>query len=123
MPDTMTALWSTEDDVKDFGISVPKWIDQSIGCTQVAAILQGGCESGAYMPAVTYHQASETMNEYGDDILDDIYGYLGEIPAIPDGSSWSGIAVFYLSVVVELWASSIEEDLAQAIEARDEAAA
>jgi hypothetical protein len=50
----------------------PKWL-QSMGvieemCT-LQSISQGGCASGAYMPAVTYHTALETMLEHGDDIL------------------------------------------------------
>ena len=115
MPDTMTALWSTEEEVTDFGIEVPRWIDQDIGASQVAAILQGGCESGAYMPAVTYHQARETMNEYGDDVLDYLEEAYGYVPSPQSSESWSGIAVHYLSSAVELWASSIEEELAEAI--------
>ena len=121
--DTMTALWSTEDEVKSFGIEVPKWIEQDIGASTIAAILQGGCASGAYMPAVTYHQARETMNEFGDDVLDYIEEVLGEVPKTMRNESWSGMACFYLSLALELWASSIEEDLASAIEERDKAAA
>jgi len=34
--------------------TIPQWIEQDITPSTVAAILQGGCESGAYMPAVTY---------------------------------------------------------------------
>ena len=116
MPDTMTALWSTEEEVKSFGIEVPKWIDSDIGASQVAAILQGGCDSGAYMPAVTCHQAREMMNEYGDDVLDYLQGIYGKLPKIPDDESWSGIAVLYLSMAVECWAISVEEELASAIE-------
>ena len=119
MPDTMTALWSTEEEVKSFGIEVPKWIEQDIGASQVAAILQGGCESGAYMPAVTYYQARETMNEYGDaedGVLTYIQDAYGELPQVKADESWAGIACFYLSLAVELWVSSIKEELASAIE-------
>lgn len=88
---------------------VPRWIDQNITLYEVQAIQHGGCASGAYMPAVTYHEAAATMAEHGDDVLQFIDDELGELPTVPTDTSWSGIAVFYLSYAVELWASSIEE--------------
>jgi hypothetical protein len=36
---------------------------------------------------------------------------LGELPQPPRDTSWSGLAAFYLSTAVELWASSVESDL------------
>ena len=92
----------------DLGIDVPAWIDQDVELIDVQTIQQGGCASGAYMPAVAYYQAMETMHEHGDDVLDYIQDTLGELPALPDDVSWSGIAVHYLSYAVELWAGSIE---------------
>ena len=87
-------------------INIPQWIDQDITPNDIAAILQGGCESGAYMPAVTYHTARETMNEHGDDVLD----YLEEfyVPELPKGISWSGIACHFLSAAVECWCAEHE---------------
>jgi hypothetical protein len=114
-------LWNTEKPVSDFGIDVPDWIDQDISPSDVAAICQGGCASGAYMPAVTYHQAAQTMAEHGDDVLDYIDNSMGELPTIPADSSWSSIAVFFLSCAVELWASSVESEL-EAMDDEDEAA-
>ena len=108
-------LWKEDTAVTDFDIDVPAWIDQYITAIDVAAICQGGCASGAYMPAVTYHTASATMAEHGDDVLDYIRESMGELPAI-EGDSWKGIAVKFLSAAVELWASGIEDELAQAIE-------
>lgn len=89
----------------------PAWFDTNY-CTRydIAAIQQGGCASGAYMPAVTYYQARQTMNEYGDDVLEYIEEQYGELPAPPAASSWSGIAVHYLSLAVELWASGFDVD-------------
>lgn len=86
----------------------PAWITQPLSPCDVAAINQGGCASGAYMPAVTYHQARDTMNEHGDDVLQYIQDNYGELPKPADDESWSGIAVFYLSIAVELFASSLE---------------
>ena len=96
--------------VKSLGIDVPAWIDQDITATDVESIVQGGCESGAYMPAVTYHIANKTMSEHGDDVLEYIENVLGELPSIT-GESWSGIAVKFLSCAVELWASSALDEI------------
>jgi len=87
----------------------PNWITQQITPYDLAAILQSGCASGAYMPAVTYHQALETMSEHGNDILNYLEEAYGSLPAVPNDSSWSGMAVFYLSKAVELWCSERED--------------
>ena len=89
----------------------PTFITQDVTPYDIAAINQGGCASGAYMPAVTYHIALETMNDHSDDILDYIGEALGEVPAPPTDGSWGGMAVFYVSLAVELWCSA-NEDLA-----------
>jgi hypothetical protein len=47
----------------------PEWITQALSPYDIAAINQGGCASGAYMPAVTYHAAALTMSDHGDDVL------------------------------------------------------
>ena len=104
-------LWNCERPVTEFDIDVPAWIEQDITPYRVAAIVQGGCASGAYMPAVTYHKAAHTMAEHGDDVLDYIQNTLGELPAIPNDESWSGIACFFLSYAVELWAASAHDEL------------
>ena len=106
----------TEDTLKDLDIYVPAWIDQDIDASTVTAIDQGGCASGAYMPAVTYHQARETMNEHGDDVLEYIDGAYGEVPSPPAGESWAGMAIFYLSVAVELWATGALQEIEEALE-------
>jgi len=112
----MANLWDCEETVESFDIDVPVWIEQDISANDIAAINQGGCASGAYMPAVTYHTAAQIMANHGDDVLQYIEDSLGELPTIPKGESWSGIAVFFLSYAVELWASSIESELEQAID-------
>lgn len=88
-------------------IESPRWMDDTEWDKgMLEDLCQGGCASGCYMPAVTYYQARETMNEHGDNVLQYIEDQYGELPKVPDGESWSGIAVFYLSVAVELWAHS-----------------
>lgn len=82
----------------------PAFITEELTQHDIAAINQGGCASGAYMPAVTYHKALATMFEHGDDVFDYIYERTGEIPAPASVQSWSGLATFYLSHAVELYA-------------------
>lgn len=109
-------LWDTETAIRNIpglDLNLPVWIDQDISPSDIAAIIQGGCASGAYMPAVTYHQAIKTMSEHGDEVLQFIEDQLGELPNPRRGTSWSGLACFYLSAAVELWAVSVEGELEQ----------
>jgi len=84
-------------------IDVPAWINQDITPCDLESIVQGGCASGAYMPAVTYYDALRTMHEHGDAVLQYIEDIRGELPEV-FGMSWSGIACLFLSTAVELWA-------------------
>ncbi len=88
----------------------PEWIIDGGEFTgsDIESIQYGGCASGAYMPAVTYHRARETMSEHGDAVLEYIEECCGELPKPPANSSWSGMACFYLSTAVELWAAQFE---------------
>lgn len=105
---TLEEIWNSDATVAaTLGVSIPHWIDQEIGVSTVASIVQSGCNSGAYMPAVTYWQAKETMGNFGDDVLQYIEDALGELPSPFDtyeSVSWGGMACFYLSLAVELWA-------------------
>ena len=109
----MANLWECDEPIATtFGsIDVPPWIDQDISPYTVASIIKGGCESGAYMPAVTYHIANETMTKHGDDVLQFIDHHIGELPQCDDNQSWSGMACFYLSYAVGIWASNVEPEL------------
>ena len=107
-------IWNDDTPIADLDvdIEVPSWIDQDISPQDIAAIVQGGCASGAYMPAVTYHQALETMSENGDDILTYIENIYGEIPDPTDKSiSWSGRACYYVSLAVEIWSMAAHDEL------------
>lgn len=119
---TPANLWDYEEAITSYSedLEIPPWIDQGITPNDVAAILQGGCESGAYMPAVLYHQALETMSEHGDRVLTFLEEAFGELPHLPYGVSWSGMAVFYLSAAVELWASRAEERLLECLPQEEE---
>lgn len=105
---TSEQIWNSDATVAEtLGATIPGWIDQDICVSTVASIMQGGCNSGAYMPAVTYHRAIFTMVNFGDDVLEYIQAQLGETPAPSAGESWSGMACHYLSLAVELWAGDI----------------
>lgn len=101
------SMWNDEREVASL-TDVPEWIEQDITFSDIAAICHGGCDSGAYMPAVTYDEARKTMGEHGDGVLQYIQDDYGELPPPRNDESWSGIAVHYLSIAVELWASEIE---------------
>ena len=109
-------LWNNEDPITNLGIEVPRWIEQDISPYDVAAILQGGCGSGAYMPAVTYYDAANTMGGHGDDVLDFIEDIYCEIPWPNNDTSWSGIACYFLSMAVELWCCGVEDEIIEALE-------
>lgn len=113
--DTQTVLYETDAAACGFGVEVPAWIDNQITAADIAAICEGGCASGAYMPAVTYSDALETMNDHGDQVLQYLEDTLGDIPTPKEDFSWAGLACFYLSSAVELWASGVSEELADAI--------
>ena len=50
-------IWNTEtaiSKIPGLEIDTPRWIDKDISPADIAAIIQGGCASGAYMPAVIF---------------------------------------------------------------------
>jgi hypothetical protein len=105
MSDTKPEPISDDDIAADF-IEVPEWVDQEITIGQIKDIVRGGCDSGAYMPAVTYHLAMETMGRFGDEVLEYIEDYI-DMHTLK-GESWSGIAVKFLSCAVETWAHNVD---------------
>ena len=112
----MVDLWNYDEPTTNLNIDVPAWIDQDITPADVAAIMQGGCASGAYMPAVTYHQALATMDEHGDDIFEYLEDHYGELPPMSEPTSWAGLACHYVSTAVECWAFSVESEIEAALE-------
>lgn len=117
----MSILWDSEESISEFGFKQPEWITEDLDCSQVMAIIEGGCDSGSYMPACIYGQALTTMDDHGDDVLEYIDDTLGELPSPPKDSGWSQLACFYLSYAVELYCSSIQEELENALEEAREA--
>lgn len=104
-------------DLRDFLEAVqdqPYWLismGEIDSISEIQAIIQGGCASGACMPAVTHRTALDTMTDHGNDILDFIESELGGRLAPNSGESWSGMAVFYCSYAVELWCSQFADIL------------
>lgn len=101
-----TNLWDIETPIRELGVDVPAWIDQDIDGATVAAIVQGGCESGAYMPAVTYHEAVAIMAEHGDDVVEYLrdHGWT-EVFTIDDQQTFRGFCCNLLSAAVESFAN------------------
>jgi hypothetical protein len=117
-PMTDDALWNDQTEVRELGIRVPAWIEQDITCYDIAAICQGGCESGAYMPAVIYHKAVDTMAEYGEEIFDEIeQAFDSALDVLKCGpsrpASWPGMAVAFVSFAVESWAHCVHAQLVE----------
>lgn len=103
---TEQQMWDLEEKLESLGIEQPGWIGEDLSPYDIIAIYKGGCASGAYMPAVTYHQALGTMNKYGDEVFEYIINDLGELPSPMENTTWSDLACFYLSTAVELFASN-----------------
>ncbi len=93
-------------------------------CCSIKDLSNGGVAAGCYMPAVTYTTAMETMSQHGDEVFDYIEQNLGEIPMPPEEDfrrgQWSGLACWYMSFAVELWASYVLSEIEEAEVADDE---
>ena len=66
------------------------------------------CEDSAAFAPETACVVCRFMHDMGDEVLDYLENTQGELPVPPQGCSWSGMAVFYLSCAVELWAAGAE---------------
>ena len=105
---TEAQMWDDDEPVQS-AVTVPPWIEADISPATIVAVVEGGCESGAYMPAVTYCEALDTMSKHGDQVFD----YLAivsegdtDFRETGESLSWSGLACRYLSRAVELWAQN-----------------
>jgi len=111
------SLWNCGETVASFGIEVPAWIEADITGYTIAAIEQGGCASGAYMPAAYYSRAAATMAEHGDAVLDHLADCFGSDIPLPNMSetSWAGLASHFLMAAVDVWAFNVADELRDAI--------
>lgn len=103
----------------------PEWLEQMSNIeyfTTLASIAQGGCASGAYMPAVTYHSAKmalfcelgESMVEYAVDFLAEIDSLDQVAIQLKDGVQY--MAAYLASVAVEAWVYEVEQDVLDKID-------
>lgn len=100
-----------QEEACEYGIDVPKWIEQDVTLYDLDAINYGGCASGAYMPAVTYYNAQQTMAEHGDTVLEFIADTIcDEMVLNPHDTTWGGFCVHVLSRAVEAFAASVDTD-------------
>jgi hypothetical protein len=93
--------------IRSFDIDVPMWMkNPDTGdfptVADIQAILEGGCDSGAWMPAVTYYDAKRIMAEHGDEIceyLDECV--FGNAELKLSDETWGNFCVRMLSAAIE----------------------
>ena len=114
------------DELQEYIIKLnPEWLEQlgTIECfLTLASIAQGGCASGAYMPAVTYYTAKQALfSELGEDMANYAINFLAEVDSLDqvaihleDGIQY--MAAYLASVAVETWAYEIEQDVLNKID-------
>lgn len=100
------SLWNHLEPIAD----KPPWITGEITGSTLEAIYQGGCASGAYMPAVTYRDALATMAAHGDEVTEYIAEH-GYKPSVEPGTAWSVMACNLLSLAVEIWVMNKRDEL------------
>ncbi len=77
---------------------------------EMHAINQGGCESGAYMPAVTYHTALECMANYPQEVQEGVEFRYETIEFDLSRDSISTFASKLVAAAVESWVSGFNLD-------------
>jgi hypothetical protein len=109
---TESELWNNENPPT---APMPEWLN--IGTiSEAMAIRKSGCASNAHISCF-YYEARQIMAKHGDDVLDYIEEATGTLPPPPADTSWSGIAVHYLSMAVEIWASGYISDMMESEDA------
>ena len=123
--DEITRLYTHEDKALPKEVEVPGFaIDprdrRAPTAHDLAAILEGGCASGAWMPAVTYWSALQIMSEWEGRVMCSIED-AGMEPSdvIDPHDSWSGWACSLVSCAVELWAAEVGEQVADLLDEED----
>ena len=105
-------------ELRELGLDVPRWVERDITVGQVRSIAEGGCGSGAYMPAVEGYTALQTMAEHGDAVVHWLEDYADAFELNPLAESWAGFASRVLTYAVDVWAGVVAEggELADALE-------
>jgi len=85
------------------------YMDRIVSISTMQAILQDGCASGAYMPAVEYHTAKACLFEMHDSIED----WAGDMEIVfnPLEDSVASFAALLCSAAVENWCYQYSEIL------------
>ena len=80
--------------------------------SEMQAIIQGGCASGAYMPAVTYAVALECFTEHSNEITDllEEFGY-EDFTFCLKTETLSSFASSMVSAAVECWVNQFQDML------------
>lgn len=78
--------------------------------SEMQAILQGGCASGAFMPAVTYGTAMQVMCEHSDSVESNIT-CVEELTFKPSEDSFSHFCTELVSTAVEDWCQHFSDIL------------
>jgi hypothetical protein len=104
--------------IRNLGIEIPIWIDRDITVYTVEAILHSGCDSGAYMPAVTYWDAKQTMSQQGDEITGFLHDHDYSVSIISD-DTWGEICVRFLSAAVSLWCANVIDEINDKLSVED----
>ena len=112
--DMLKRLYSIDRPTSELGIEPPGWISETISTLDVGGIVEVGCGSGTYPPAVNHAQALETMNAYGDEIFEFIKDNQWEVPHFVI-VSWKAGAVEIVSTAVEMWCNNVADELAERI--------
>ena len=92
----------------------PSFLEYELDVSDIQAILQGGCASGAYMPAVTYHTAEETMKQHSRAIEEQIEPIAYDLDGIKwnvEEETFSAFCVKCVSLAVESWCWQFEDIL------------
>jgi len=107
----------------EVSIETPRWIDGPLDLDTVIAVCEGGCASGAYMPAVEYNKALFAMEKYSNEILDYIENDHGltfrdlalNYAGVKDSGSWMGFTCYILSVAVEYYCRDVVNEIQAAL--------
>lgn len=94
-----------------------KFMGEISDVAELIAIYEGGCASGAYMPAVTYYTAKKCLFECEGTLADQLDGY-GAIEWDHENEELGGFAVKICSIAVENYVSQFS-DLIEVLQQTD----
>ena len=93
----------------------PQWLifmGEIDSIEKIDYILQGGCASGAYMPAVTYYTVNKCIHEHGEDMLEYIHNEydLKLKDLVTDKvETFNSLNTTICSMCVETWCASFSD--------------